>query len=203
MTFGTYSNPNSYSYHAGTSSKYNNIIFFNTGLSNRLAWPSNLSLYSDRAQLMCYEASRVQFESFGGNAYDPATGTGTATGTIFWMMDNAWPSIHWNLYDYYFKPAGGYFGAKKALEPVHALWDYNSNKIKVYNSTLNGYAGMQLSAAVYNLPGLNLKYTEPCHPRCPAGPGDGSFHPPGCQRALDHLVSPPPAPACLGQPGRR
>jgi exo-1,4-beta-D-glucosaminidase len=160
MTFGTVTTPNAYSYHAGTSSKYNNINFFNTGLSNRLGAPPDLSVYSDRAQLQCYEASRAQFEAFGGNAYDPASGTGTATGTIFWMLNSAWPSIHWNLYDYYFKPAGSYFGAKKANEPVHPLWDYNSQKIKVYNSSLNAYTGMQLSAAVYNIPDLGLKYTN-------------------------------------------
>ena len=83
--------------------------------------PASLSVYSDRAQLMCYEEARAHFESFAGNAYDPATGTGTATGTIFWMLNNAWPSIHWNLYDYYLKPAGSYFGAKKANEPRACL----------------------------------------------------------------------------------
>ena len=31
------------------------------------------------------------------------------------------------------------------------LWDYNSQKIKVFNSTLNAYAAMQVSAAVYNI----------------------------------------------------
>ena len=89
------------------ASAANTIISFSStsGSSNRLAGPANLSLYSDRAQLMRHEAARAQFESFGGNAYDPATGTGLATGTIFWMLNNAWPSIHWNLYDYYFKPA--------------------------------------------------------------------------------------------------
>jgi exo-1,4-beta-D-glucosaminidase len=119
-----------------------------------------LSEYETKAQLMSYEAARGQFEAFGANAYDPATETGTATGTIFWMLNNAWPTIHWNLYDYYMKPAGSYFGAKKANEPVHVLWDYNTNKVKVFNSTLNSYAGMQVSAAVYNIPDLTQQYSN-------------------------------------------
>ncbi len=41
----------------------------------------------------------------------------TATGVIQWMLNNAWPSLIWHLYDYYLVPAGGYFGTKKANEP--------------------------------------------------------------------------------------
>ena len=47
-----------------------------------------------------------------------ATNT-TSTGVIQWMLNNAWPSLIWHLYDYYLQPAGGYFGAKKACEPLH------------------------------------------------------------------------------------
>jgi exo-1,4-beta-D-glucosaminidase len=175
MTFGTISIPNAYSYHVGTSSAFNNITNYNIGLSNRLGAPASLSVYSDRAQLMSYEAARGQFEAFAGNAFNPATQTGTATGTIFWMMNNAWPSLHWNLYDYYLKPAGSYFGAKKANEPVHALWDYNTRKVKVFNSTLNGFTGMQLSTAVYNIPDLTQKYTNHITFSVPAGVSTEAF----------------------------
>ena len=160
MTFGSTSNPNAYSYHLGTSSTFNNITFYNTGLNQRYITPTNIISYSDKSQLQNYEAARGQFEAFGANAYDPATQVLSATGTIYWMMNNAWPTLHWNLYDYYMKPAGSYFGAKKANEPVHVLWDYNSKKVKVYNSTLTNYTGMQVSAAIYNIPDLTQKYTN-------------------------------------------
>src|SRR5271156_5637635 len=93
-------------------------------------------------------------------AYNPETKTGAATGTIFWMMDNSWPTIHWNLYDYYFKPAGSYFGAKKANEPVHALWDYKTRAVKIFNSTLENYTNMTVCASVYNIPDLFVEYTN-------------------------------------------
>jgi hypothetical protein len=34
------------------------------------------------------------------------------------MLNTASPSLNWQLYDYYLDPAGAYFGAKKANEPV-------------------------------------------------------------------------------------
>ena len=45
----------------------------------------------------------------------------TATGVIQWMLNNAWPSMIWHLYDYYLRPGGGYYGTKKACEPLHVL----------------------------------------------------------------------------------
>ena len=55
-----------------------------------------------------YEGQRAMFEAYGRNKY-------TSTGVIQWMLNNAWPSMIWHLYDYYLRPGGGYFGTKKAL----------------------------------------------------------------------------------------
>ena len=156
MIFGTNS---SYSYHAGKG-EFNSIKTYNAGLDGRYGASSNLNEYSDKSQLQSYEAARGQFESMAARAYNPETKTGAATGTIFWMMDNSWPTIHWNLYDYYFKAAGSYFGAKKANAPVQVMWDYNTGKISIFNSTLNNYSNMIVSAVVYNIPDLAQKYAN-------------------------------------------
>src|SRR5439155_19319762 len=78
---------------------------------------------------------------------------------IFWMQSSAWPSVHWTLYDYFFKPGGGYFGAKKANEPVHIAYDYFGRNVYVANSTLTGRTGMTATATVYNIPSLAQQYT--------------------------------------------
>ena len=61
---------------------------------------------------MAYDSERAMFEAYSRNKYE-------STGIIQWMLNNAWPSLIWHLYDYYLQPAGGYFGAKKACEPLH------------------------------------------------------------------------------------
>ena len=156
MTFGANS---SYTYHSGKG-EFSSIKTYNAGLDGRYGASSNLDEYSEKSQLQNYEAARGQFESMAARAYNPETKTGAATGTVFWMMDNSWPTIHWNLYDYFLKPAGSYFGAKKANEPVHALWDYSNRKVQVFNSTLDSYKGMTVSATVYNIPNLVVEYTN-------------------------------------------
>jgi exo-1,4-beta-D-glucosaminidase len=51
------------------------------------------------------------------------------------MLNNAWPSMIWHLYDYYLRPGGGYFGTKKACEPVHVQYSYDDRSIVVVNGT--------------------------------------------------------------------
>ena len=87
------------------------------------------------------------FEAYSRNKY-------TSTGVIQWMLNNAWPSLIWHLYDYNLQPAGGYFGTKKANEPIHILYSYDDRSIAVVNSTYKPVSGMKASVRVVD---FNLK----------------------------------------------
>lgn len=100
---------------------------FNTALSTRYGAPTTAVDYAVTSQLMTYEGERAMFEAYRRNQY-------VSTGVIQWMFDNAWPSIYWHLFDWYLLPGGGYFGAKKANEPVHVLFSYDDRTIAVVNS---------------------------------------------------------------------
>jgi exo-1,4-beta-D-glucosaminidase len=50
------------------------------------------------------------------------------------MFNNAWPSIYWHLFDWYLRPGGGYFGAKKANEPVHVVYSYDDRSVAIVRS---------------------------------------------------------------------
>jgi exo-1,4-beta-D-glucosaminidase len=67
------------------------------------------------------------------------------------MLNNAWPSLIWHLYDYYLVPAGGYFGTKKACEPVHVQYSYDDNSVAVINGIYEPLKGLKVSAKIYNL----------------------------------------------------
>ncbi len=79
---------------------------------------------------MDYEGERAMFEAFLRNKYN-------STGVVQWMLNNAWPSIIWHLYDYYLVPGGGYYGTKKANEPMHVLYSYNDRSIVVVSELTN------------------------------------------------------------------
>ena len=84
------------------------------------------------------------FEAYSKNKY-------TSTGVIQWMLNNAWPSMIWHLYDYYLDAGGGYFGAKKACEPLHIQYSYDDRSIVVVNSTYADADNLHASVHVHGL----------------------------------------------------
>ena len=73
-----------------------------------------------------HENHKAMFEPYAG---------AKGNGILMWMSQSAWPSTVWQTYDFYFETNGGYFGCKKACEPLHIIWDCNAEKIKVSNNT--------------------------------------------------------------------
>ncbi|MGE7137513.1 glycosyl hydrolase 2 galactose-binding domain-containing protein [Luteibacter sp. NPDC031894] len=143
-------------YHASADwSTFAVLTPFDTALAKRYGAPTGLADYVAKAQLDNYDNVRAQFEAF--NAHMGAANP--ATGVIYWMLNNAWPSLHWHLYDYYMNPAGAYYGAKKANEPVHIQYSYDSRSIVVVNHTLDERHGLQASIKVRNLDG-SVRYQK-------------------------------------------
>ena len=137
-------------YHASAAwSPFARIAPFDTALAKRYGAPKNLADYVAKAQLENYDNVRAQFEAF--NAHMDAAKP--STGVIYWMLNNAWPSLHWHLYDYFLNPAGAYFGAKMANEPVHIQYSYDTRAIMLVNHTLIAEHGLQAIIRVHNLDG--------------------------------------------------
>ena len=143
-------------YHAAADwSPFSRIAPFDTALARRYGEPRSLADYVAKAQLENYDDARAQFEAF--NAHMDAANP--ATGVIYWMLNNAWPSLHWHLYDYFLNPAGAYFGAKVANEPVHIQYSYDTRAIVLVNHTLTGARGLQAMIRVRNLDG-SVRYRQ-------------------------------------------
>jgi exo-1,4-beta-D-glucosaminidase len=132
-----------WNYHAG-GERFTTVNVFTDGLNRRYGQASSLDDYERKAQAMTYDGQRAMFEAYARNKY-------TSTGVIQWMLNNAWPSLIWHLYDYYLVPAGGYFGTKKACEPIHVQYSYDDNSIAVINGTYDTLKGVKASAKIYNI----------------------------------------------------
>jgi exo-1,4-beta-D-glucosaminidase len=142
--------PETRQYHASAAwSVFATIAPFDNALSKRYGPVKDLADYVEKSQLDNYDNARAQFEAF--NAHMDAANP--STGVIYWMLNNAWPSLHWHLYDYFLNPAGAYFGAKIANEPVHIQYAYDTNGILLVNHTLTHERGLQALIRVRNLDG--------------------------------------------------
>src|SRR5580700_1533285 len=80
-----------WNYHAGGGA-FKDIHVFTDALSARYGKADSIEDYALKSQLMAYEGIRAMYEAYSRNKY-------TSTGVIQWMLNNAWPSLIWHLYD--------------------------------------------------------------------------------------------------------
>ncbi|MGA8492419.1 MAG: sugar-binding domain-containing protein [Terriglobales bacterium] len=132
-----------WNYHAGGGS-FKDIHVFTDALSERYGKADSVQDYALKSQLMAYEGIRAMYEAYSRNKY-------TSTGVIQWMLNNAWPSLIWHLYDYYLRPGGGYFGAKTAMQPLDPVYGYDDRSIWLVSSQYRDANNLKVTAKVYNL----------------------------------------------------
>jgi exo-1,4-beta-D-glucosaminidase len=132
-----------WSYHLG-SGAFANLKVMDAAMEAVYAKPQSAAEYERISATMEYDSERAMYEAYSGNKY-------VSTGVIQWMLNNAWPSMIWHLYDYYLEAGAGYFGTKKACEPVHIQYSYDDRSIVVVNSTYERVAGLLASVHVHNV----------------------------------------------------
>lgn len=148
--------PDAKQFHAAPFwSHFSSLQAFDTALAQRYGAPKSLDDYVEKAQLMNYAAVRAQFEAYSARMDAP----NPATGVIYWMLSNGWPSLHWHLFGYDLDPAGAYFGAQQANEPVHIQYAYDSRAVLAVNHTLQPAHHLAARIRVYDLAG-HVRYTR-------------------------------------------
>jgi exo-1,4-beta-D-glucosaminidase len=133
-------------YHAAGGQFTHLLDRFDTALTRRYGAPKSAEDFTIKSQLMTYEGERAMFEAYRRNKY-------VSTGVIQWMFNNAWPSIYWHLFDWYLRPGGGYFGTKRANEPVHVMYSYDDRSIAIVNATRAAIRRARLRTVVLGLDG--------------------------------------------------
>jgi exo-1,4-beta-D-glucosaminidase len=129
-------------YHAGGMS--HTLSVFTEALNQRYGPSKSVDEFAMKSQVQAFEAHRAMMEAYGRNKY-------TSTGIIQWMLNNAWPSMIWHMYDWYLRPGGSYFGVKKACEPLHVQYSYDDRSVVIVNSYYQPFARLKVTAKIYNL----------------------------------------------------
>ncbi len=129
-------------YHAGGMSK--TLKIFTEALDKRYGPSHSVEEYALKAQVQAFEGHRAMMEAYGRNKYG-------STGVIQWMLNNAWPSMIWHLYDWYLRPGGSYYGVKHACEPLHVQYSYDDRSVVVVNSYYRAFPILKVTAKVYDL----------------------------------------------------
>lgn len=131
-------------FHCTTSTTaLNNMKVMTEAVEGKFGKTPNLKSYLDRVHLLNYESTKSMFEAFRVNKEE-------GTGIVQWMLNSAWPSMYWQLYDYYMIPTPAYYGVKKGNSPYQLIYNYKDNGIYAVNETpansdnmkaiINGYS---------------------------------------------------------------
>ncbi|KAF4124727.1 exo-1,4-beta-D-glucosaminidase [Geosmithia morbida] len=140
-------------YHMSTNvSQFYNRNIYNEGLYRRYGKPTSLEDYLRKAQMMDYEATRAEHEAFASRW---STGR-VATGLVYWMLNSAWPSLHWSQFDKYLHPGGSYFGSKTGARAEHVAYNYVDRDVWVINRSLSRSGRRVIEAEVVDLGGRRV-----------------------------------------------
>ncbi len=149
-------------YHCGRN-EFNNLSKYTTALEERYGKATSVEDYTKKAQLLNYELMRPMFEAFSAYRYK-------ATGIIQWMLNSAWPETYWQLYDYYLMPNGAYYGAKKASQTFHVIYNSAEHSLYVVNDRLEEMENCMVKIRAYDK-NSKLKFEKEIKTSLPANSG--------------------------------
>jgi len=116
---------------------------FTTAVDKQYGGATNVADWVNYAQFVDYDAYRGMFEGQSKNRL----------GLLIWMSHPAWPSLLWQTYDYFFNTDAGYYGAKKAAEPLHIQWNAATDAVEVVNYSAGEQTDLTAHAQVINIDG--------------------------------------------------
>ena len=110
-------------YHCtASSSAMNSMKMLSSVIAGQYGEAADFADFVRKAHAVDYDGTRAMFEAFRARMPE-------ATGIVQWMLNSAWPSLYWQLYDWYGVPTAGYYGTKKACEPLQLIFDYADRRV--------------------------------------------------------------------------
>jgi len=72
-------------------------------------------------------------------------------GVMLWKLNAAFPSVIWQVYDWYLEPNAGYYFMQNACEQVHVQLNLNDSTVAVINRTHNPANALTVNTQVFDL----------------------------------------------------
>ena len=116
-----------YDYHTTTSrDALHDLSELKAVIENRMGGADNLDEFIRKAHFIDYEGTRAMIEAHRVNVP-------RSTGVIQWMLNSAWPSLYWQLYDWYLIPTSSFWSVRKGCSPQQLIYNYGDNHIYAVN----------------------------------------------------------------------
>ena len=89
--------------------------------------PDTVVDYCMKGHLVTADQHRAMFEAAQHRMWD------ITSGFTQWKVNACWPSVQWQIYDWFLKPMVSYYFIKNACEPLHVQMDPIDNTVTVVN----------------------------------------------------------------------
>lgn len=109
--------------------------------------------FCDKMQLMNAMGYQGIFEAAGHKLNDIG-------GVMLWKLNAAFPSVVWQVYDYYLMPNAGYYFMQNACEPLHIQLNISDKKVLALNRTYAEATGLTAVADVYGMDSKRIFHEE-------------------------------------------
>lgn len=119
----------------------------------RYGEPVSMENFADKMQLMNAIGYQGIFEAAGHKLNDIG-------GVMLWKLNAAFPSVVWQVYDWYLMPNAGYYFMQNACEPVHIQLNISDLKVLAINRTYKEIPGLTAQADIFNISSGSVFHEE-------------------------------------------
>lgn len=134
---------NTWGYHdaATGNGRYDRYYY---DMIDRYGEPESMEDFSNKMQLMNATGYQGTFEAAGHKLNDIG-------GIMLWKLNAAFPSVVWQVYDWYMQPNAGYYFMQNACEPVHVQLNMRDFTVAALNRTYHSVPGLIVEAQILGL----------------------------------------------------
>jgi hypothetical protein len=109
----------------------------------RYGEPSSMEDFCNKMQLMNATGYQGIFEAAGHKLNDIG-------GVMLWKLNAAFPSVVWQVYDWYLQANAGYYFMQNACEPLHIQLNLSNHKVTVINRRFKAEPDLTAHTEVFN-----------------------------------------------------
>ncbi len=143
---------NSWGYHDAATGNGKWDMYYKE-MVRRYGEPSDMEDFCNKMQLMNAVGYQGIFEAAGHKLNEIG-------GVMLWKLNAAFPSVVWQVYDWYLMPNAGYYFMQNAIEPLHIQLNLSSMMVMAVNRKYRSVSGLKADASIYGIDSRVLFHEE-------------------------------------------
>jgi len=143
---------NSWGYHDACTGNGRYDLYYKE-MVKRYGEPASMEDFCNKMQLMNAVGYQGIFEAAGSKLNDIG-------GVLLWKVNSAFPSVVWQVYDWFLMPNAGYYFMQNACESVHIQVNPTNLKVMAINRTNHIVTGLIAHIDIFGMDSKSIYHEE-------------------------------------------